>query len=253
MSIGEDAASWKFVDANFYRQTRRLLILADIQRSNFVYLVAEPTEHPQDSTKFENRLAGLLSKGKAKCAHSTMYDNERDRIIQPILALCRTQYGTTLPKFANTLFFSTSEMGLQLTERLDPLLLPALQTANQIFDPALVLPPLVSRFKLSDSIASGESFLPQTRLVHYQGHLHVAKGPTSPKSVLRDFAEIKNTVCLPTRHPNIIRSLIALITVSNVDQRLCGFLIEYYENGILDDYARRLRGQGPLPSELLYY
>ena len=79
----------------------------------------------------------------------------------------------------------------------------------------------------------------QTKPVWFQGDLYVAKGPASAESAREGLSEVFNLLSLPTRHPNVIPPPTALITLSEDDKRICGYMFPFYKNGNLDLYARK--------------
>ncbi|KEF54292.1 uncharacterized protein A1O9_09458 [Exophiala aquamarina CBS 119918] len=115
----------------------------------------------------------------------------------------------------------------------------------------MTLPPSIPSTCLQPIIQPGSYFLPSTRLVCHESREYVAKGPIYSTRIYYDYQEIRNLVILPP-HPNIIPPPCALVTVSDIDERVCGFLAPHYRNGNLDIYARRLRSKGTITVEKLY-
>ncbi|KAI9753494.1 MAG: hypothetical protein M4579_005126 [Chaenotheca gracillima] len=82
----------------------------------------------------------------------------------------------------------------------------------------------------------------QTSLVVFEHQLYIAKGPTESDSIDDIFSEVRNLSSLP-KHRSIIEPPLALVTVSSEDDRLLGYLLKYYPNGNVRDYAISSRSQ----------
>ena len=160
-------------------------------------------------------------------------------IIDGVLELCRQQYGKGSPLLGNSLYLRDDSGKPQLVEAMDPALELVLRTASESFGDELNLLPLVSRLKLQDAVVEDGSFMAQTKPVWFQGKLYVAKCPASAERAREDLSEVTNLLSLPTRHPNVIPPPTALITLSEDDKRICGYMFPLYKNGDLDLYARK--------------
>lgn len=241
------ATSWNLESVHLTHNPHRLVMSIHIQDSTFTTIIVEPTLDPNDLTKYENRLFS----GWNHNSDDTV-DRERDAIVDQVLQLGQERYGQLLPQFFNSLFVRTGQNGIELVEEMDHLMLAVLKHSGDTFGYELALPPLIPRTALLSQHKQGHFFLPQTRLVEFKGRLFVAKGPAQPERAMSDFAEVKHLITLPHKHPNIIPLPFALITLSEVDLRICGFLVPFYENGNLDCYAQKLRMQSRLTEQLLW-
>lgn len=236
--------TWTFVSAILHNEPRRLVLHIKIIDSVFINAVVEPERYGSES--FESRLINSYAKdGKV------IQGSWTSLAIDKILTLCWRKYGTRAPRFAANIRVWSSRLGLHVAEEVDYLLLRALEPASAIFGD-IDIPPLVSSTRLQTVVKPGSFFLPNTRHVIHKGREYVAKGPIYPTRVGYDYQEIRNLLAIPGRHPNIIPPPTALITVSDTDLRICGFLMAYYCNGNLDTYAQTLHQRGELSAKLLH-
>ena len=168
-------------------------------------------------------------------------------IISSALQLCRSHYGHSLPVFASTIMIRNNSDGeLLVWEQMCPAVLAKLSSVAALLRGFVDNIPLVSRTSLSPILSPGFFFCPNTRLVDYKGRQFVAKGPIYSCRVEDDFLEVKNLLQLRRGHPHIIPPPAAFITVSDADQRVCGFLSPFFEKGNLDIYCAKLRDSGDL-------
>ncbi|OCL02480.1 kinase-like protein [Glonium stellatum] len=237
--------SWTFISSVLQRQPRRLLLYVKVVDWIFVNVIIEPTEDVGDS--LENRLLTAYSSTVETLGLSSF-----SVVVDEVLNLCRQEYGMTVPQFCKNVRACSSRNGPYVREELDPILLQNLLPASSIFGTSLTLPPCIPSTHLKTITRPGSFFLANTRLVLHEGHEYVAKGPIYPRRVDYDYQEIFNLLSIPRGHPNIISHPKALITVSETDNRICGFLTTYYRNGNLDLYAQKLRNENLLTTSKLY-
>ena len=76
----------------------------------------------------------------------------------------------------------------------------------------------------------------QTLLVVYQDQLYIAKGPTRKESIESVFPEVGLLYSL-AKHRSIIGPPVALVVVSEEDDRVMGYLLKYYPHGNLRDFV----------------
>lgn len=157
-----------------------------------------------------------------------------------ILDVCRNTYLESVPPFPHTIFYCLERTSSPVSSMIDPVILASLPKAPQVFHHKLDLPPSVPSGDLTPLTTKGTFFLPNTRLVAYRGNKQVAKGPAYRSRAWSDFLEVRNLLEIPELCPYILPHPTALVTVSEEDERLCGFLMKYYENGNLDIYSRKL-------------
>ncbi|KAI0398869.1 kinase-like domain-containing protein [Xylaria palmicola] len=179
-----------------------------------------------------------------------------EALLHAVLGWCNEHYQDELPQFGSTLFLADVAADGQptITEMMDPAIIDALPTAHSLFGEVAISMPTVSKSQLRVQAIGGTFFLPQTRLVSYDGKTLVAKGPASAARALDDLREAVNLSSLQSGrpHPNILSPPTALVQLSDDDERICGFLIPFYENGNLDSYARKLRHAGKLTPDILW-
>jgi hypothetical protein len=205
--------SWKFASKSVQNQPPRLIIQARIINWTFTNIITEDLDFPFN-----------------------------DHSIEKILESCRNTYGYRVPRFPQSIFCTGwNSNDLVIWEQIDPSLLKELRIAPEIFTGVKNLPPLIPATQLTPLLVEGTFFQPNTRLVQYQGTKLVAKGPIYPSRVHEDFLEVRNLLSLSGHCPYMMPPPVALLTVSETDTRLCGFLVQFYRHGNLDLYAQRLR------------
>ena len=171
--------------------------------------------------------------------------------IENLKTRCRKKYPSGRPQLASQFYFENVHGFPDVIEATDPLLLPSLRSKNELACDSLAELPIVPRSSLR-VVNDGNSFLlEQCRLVSMNSHVYVAKGPIWPERAKYDYDEIKNLCSLPERHPNIIPSPLALVSLTDSDSRICGWLIPYHKKGNMDCYARQLRSRNLLSARLL--
>ena len=235
--------TWTLVSAILHNEPQRLVLHLKIIDSVFINAVVDPGRYGPES--FESRLISSYAKdGKI------IKGNWTSLAVDKILTLCWRKYGIRAPRFAANIRVWSSRLGLHVAEEIDSVLLGALEPPAAIFG-NLALPQLIPSTRLQSIVKPGSFFLPNTRLVVHNDHEYVAKGPIYPTRVGYDYQEIRNLLAIQGRHPNIIPPPTALITVSETDTRICGFLMPYFVNGNLDTYAQTLHQRGELTPTLL--
>lgn len=239
--------TWTFISDFYEPHIRRVTLQLDIEKCNYTTIIIEPHPSSGGDEFLENRLVKLHADG----LDTEAAVQERNKITEQITSLCRTKYGRSAPPFGSVVYAFTANGKFQVVDLPDHRLTPALKTAPETFGTDIPLPPLVPRAQLKPVAGIGQFLLSQTRLVEYQGKLHIAKGPIYPQRAMLDLGEVKNLISLPGRHPNLLDPPAALITLSETDERVCGFLTTYHANGNLEFYARKLRKEGKLTPKLL--
>lgn len=249
-SMSSKSTPWTFVSAFYEPQIRRVTLHIEIEKCNYTNVIVEP--HPDSSRAGSGYLEDRLVELHAEEPETESASFERDQIIEHIVDLCRMKYGRSAPPFGSVIYALTLGGIFQVRSMPDHRLVPALRKPTETFGHDLPLPPLVPRSKLRPVAGIGQFLLSQTRLVEYNGKLHIAKGPLYPHRALLDLSEVKNLIALPARHPNVMGPPTALITLGETDDRVCGFLTTYHCNGNVEFYARALREQGKLSPKLLF-
>lgn len=239
---------WTFISAFYEAHIRRVTLQIDIEKCNYTTVIVEPHAGGTGGNGYlEDRLVMLHEDG----LDTEAAVHEQNEIIERITSLCRAKYGRSAPPFGSVIYALTIDGEFQVKDLPDHRLIPALKTAPEAFGTDIPLPPLVSRSQLKPVAGVGQFLLSQTRLVEYQGKLYIAKGPVYPQRAMLDLSEVRNLISLPGRHPNVMDPPAALITLSETDERVCGFLTTYHANGNLEYYARKLRKEGKLSPKLL--
>jgi len=230
----EDTDSWVFVDSFFSPSENRLVLQVDIQYSNLTAINVELPENECNWAPWQIELFQFVE-------HKSQEPYKYSHVLAKVLENCRLRYGNGSPLFGNSLYLKDASGEAQLLEALDPALDFVFQTASALFGDKLALPPLVSRTDLRFAVVEEGSFMAQTKPVWFQGTLHVAKGPASAERASEDLREVSNLLSLPIRHPNIIPPPTALLTLSDSDKRICGYLFPLYKKGNLDRFAATIR------------
>ena len=227
---------------------RRLVLQAKIVDWVFVNIAVE---EPRD--RRPSRLEAVLL-SRCDIDKPGPDPSEFDDAVSTVLQFCREKYGRSVPPFAATLLVqsqSCSDGDLVVIEQIDQDLLDSLCCIDTLLGPLAGRASLIPRTSLVPVLSPGLFFLPNTRLVLYNGRKFVAKGPIYPSRARDDFLEAKNLLELPQGHPHIIPAPAAFITVSETDARICGFLTPFIEKGNLDVYAAKLRSRNALTCEKL--
>ncbi|KAI1733386.1 kinase-like domain-containing protein [Xylaria scruposa] len=179
-----------------------------------------------------------------------------ETLVRAVLTWCHDQYQHIMPQFGNSLFLDDVAIDGRpiVTEQLDSPIIDALPTVRSLFGESVTQLPIVLKSELCVQAIEGTFFLPQTRPVSYNGNILVAKGPASAARAMDDLREAVHLCTLQSHrpHPHIIPPPTALVRLSRDDERICGFLIPFYQNGNLDSYARKLRQAGKLTSDILW-
>ena len=225
--------TWTLVDHQFSPSSSRLVLQVDIQHYNLTNILVEMPEKEDDIADWMTQLFRHFQDKESVSAEAA------NHIIDDVLESCRQQYGKGSPLLGNSLYLRDCSGKHQVVEAMDPALESVLRTAPEIFGNASTLLPLVSRRDLQYAVIKEGSFMAQTKPVWFQGDLYVAKGPASAESAREGLSEVFNLLSLPTRHPNVIPPPTALITLSEDDKRICGYMFPFYKNGNLDLYARK--------------
>lgn len=169
-----------------------------------------------------------------------------DHLVSTGLQLCRQTYGRSAPTFASTVSIQMNNRQPVVVERISQELLDELTCIDSLLGPSASEVSLVPRTNLVPVLSPGFFFCPNTRLVTHKGGKFVAKGPIYASRVEDDFLEAKNLLELPRGHPHIMPPPDVFVTVSEVDRRICGFLVPFLPNGNLDIYAPKLQAGGGL-------
>jgi hypothetical protein len=160
-----------------------------------------------------------------------------------------------LSQFRSTLFLANVDADGRptVTEQMDPIIIHALPPAHSLFGEQAISMPIIPKSKLRVKAVSG-TYSPRTMPVSYDGKTLVAKGPASAARALDNLKEAVNLSSLQSGRPhlNIIPPPAALVWLSEDDERICGFLIPFYENGNLDSHAWKLRHECKLMPDILW-
>ena len=241
----EDNVKWALVSAFLQHSPLRVTIQVDTGRSNNINIIIEANDIPEELRRPESCFVHCT-----RSSHSHALQDCRCSFFEGIIQLCQAKYGTCSLKFSHSLYFRRNGDAIDIVEQIDPLLLAVLKDATETFGKVLDLPPCVAISDLECSTINSEFLPPQIRLVRYRNQNFVAKGPVWPCRALEDLSEVKNLLSMGS-HPHILGPPSAIVTLSDCDQRICGFLMPYYGNGNLDCYARGLFARGLLTSSLL--
>jgi Protein kinase domain len=156
--------------------------------------------------------------------------------LQRIVAECEAQYPLGA-RFGRRLFVYGGN-NIEVREDFHPGQLPYLPRLNTLLengriDPGIAVAP-ISALRNASEVPPSLTY--QTSLVVLYNQLHVAKGPTDEVSVNEVFLEVGVLSSLP-KHRSIIGPPVALVAVSSDDERLVGYLLKYYPNGNVRDFA----------------
>jgi hypothetical protein len=241
---------WAFSSGPFLQANpRRLALQARILDWTYINIIVKEPEGGRRTEPLEAALLDECRKPAPERGGIAFTD-----AVCEVLALCRETYGQSVPRFAANLRFRAKDCGegYEVVEDLCQDLVNALHEADGILGSSGAELTRVPRTRLSPILARRLFFLPNTRLVSYNGRKYVAKGPIYASRVEADFLELKNLLSLPRGHPNIIQAPETLVTLTETDTRVCGFLTPFHRNGNADVYAQRLRaGRATLPCAML--
>jgi len=237
--------SWTFVEGFIWSvPTRRLILNFAIGDSAYILVIVEESSgaNEQDTKRTDD---AFIDSWQHNGASASICQNTAHEI----LSMCKQQYSTNSPPFGDTIYYTNISGHPKLHSQFDPHLLSVLLPRSQTFThPLPTALPLIPRHSLPIRYHHGHRLPPQTRIVTHNGTLCFAKMPLYSSRALQDLSEISNLLYLPCRHPNIIPPPAALITTFEYpgDDRICGFLLPYYPNGNLSNYANTLRATGNL-------
>lgn len=241
----DETSSWILVYHRFLPSNTTLILHVDIGCSNLTNIIVEKPEKEEDTARWMTQLF-LYFEDKTMASA-----NVATEIIDNVLDSCRQKYGQGAPLLGNSLYLRDASGEPLVIEAMDRALESLLRTTSEMFGDEQALPPLVSRSNLHHVSIKDGSFMVQTTPVLLEGKVFVAKGPASAVTALDDLSEIGNLIYLPTRHPNIIPPPTRLVTLSENDKRICGYLTPFYKNGNLDRYSGKIRTQGQLSGRTL--
>lgn len=240
-------------------EIERLLVQVEVRNSIWINIVVVRQQSACNPQSPEERWRTLLFDWFLGPDQQPATDaKESEMLLLEILRSCDVRYQDALPQFGNTLFLAGVDACGRPTviEEADAAIVDALPTVEVLFsNKAVFSPPIIPRSELRVQAIDGTFFLPQTRPVSYQGKTLVAKGPASATRTLDDLGEAVTLSSLQSGrpHPNILPPPTALVRFSDDDdERICGFLIPFYENGNLDSYARKLRLANELTPDILW-
>lgn len=249
-----NSESWKIISSILRPSPRRLTLQAKINDWNFINIIIEPSKTGR--LTFGDRLLDLVSQ-----THEGSSDPSVESLVTDytnvIRLHCQWRWGTEkAPPFLYSIHVlpASGLVDFKLVEKIDLDLLQVLQPLNAILDACLLrdLPPNIPVCLLKPKVRKGCFFLPNTRMVQFEGAEYVAKGPIYPSRVPFDMAELIRLLELPEpRSPYVVPRPSALITLSETDHRIGGFLMPFYANGNLDIFAKNLRERGELTTRLL--
>ncbi|KAK7398602.1 hypothetical protein QQX98_012011 [Neonectria punicea] len=238
-------------------ENERLLLQVEVRNSIWVNIVVEQqsacTPHSEGSWRtllfdwFLGRNQQPAPDAKAS-----------ETLLLEVLRSCDERYQHVLPQFGSILFLANVDAHGRPTvvEEADATIIDALPTAEALFGNQAVSLPIIPKSELRVQAFNGTFFLPQTRPVSYRGKTLVAKGPASAARALDDLREAVYLSSLqsgrPHPHPNLLPPPTALVRLDDDDERICGFLIPFYENGNLDLYAQKLRRADELTPDILW-
>ncbi|KAH8648113.1 hypothetical protein BGZ61DRAFT_524785, partial [Ilyonectria robusta] len=238
-------------------ENERLLVQVEVRSSIWVNIVVVEQQSactPQSSEESWRTLLFDWFLGRNQQPAPDAKASET--LLLEILRSCDVRYQDVLPQFGNTLFLADVDTHGRPTviEEADATIIDALPTAEVLFGNKAVSLPIIPKSELRVQAVNGTFFLPQTRPVSYHGKTLVAKGPASAARTLDDLRDAVNLSSLQSGrpHPNILPPPTALVRLSDDDERICGFLIPFYENGNLDSYARKLRRADELTPDILW-
>lgn len=240
-----DPGTWIYNSHSISRDPPRVIIQVFIVKNVLTNVICEAAELSRDDEDAKQLLA-LLG-----CPSAPLHHHHTNKLIDQILSVCRESYGSTSPLFASMLFAKTIDESWYVHEMIDPLLLEALKPLRTTFSATKPLPPAISRSELNASRDPHSFLTQQTKQVMYLGQEFVAKGPSSAENVQHVLSEVTNILNLPSHHPNLAPIPTWLLTVSSTDDRVCGFLIPYYKNGNLYEWAKTLQAKGQFSDRVL--
>ncbi|KAI0417170.1 kinase-like domain-containing protein [Xylaria grammica] len=239
-----------------HQEAERLLVQVEVDGSLWFNIIVEQPTNTPDNTAGNAWRAQLSSWFLHRTEVPTSQAQASDTLVRRVLAWCNDHYQHVLPQFGNSLFLDDIAVDGSpiVTEKMDLAIINALPTVHSLFGGTVTELPIVLKAELCVQAIEGTFFLPQTRPVSYNGNILVAKGPASAARAIEDLREAVHLWTLQSRcpHPNIIPPPTALVRLSNDDERICGFLIPFYQNGNLDSYARKLRQADKLTSDILW-
>lgn len=237
--------TWIYDSHSISHQPPRVIIQASIIRNVLTNVICEASDLPREDEDAEQLLTLLNS------PLSSLHHHQANRLTEQILNVCRKNYGSTGPSFANALFTSAINGIWHIEEKIDPLLLEALKLSQTTFNTTKPLPPSIPRTDLLTSQNPHSFFSPQTKHVCYLDQPFVAKGPSSASNVTHVFSEITNILNLPSHHPNLSPLATYLLTISPTDARICGFLLPYYKNGNSYSWSQTLQSKSQFSTSVL--
>ena len=241
----DENSSWILVYHRFLPSNTTLILHVDMGCSNLTNIIVEKPEKEEETARWMTTL--FLYFGDTTMASA----DAATEIIDNVLDSCRQKYGQGAPLLGNSIYLRDASEQPLVVEAMDRELESLLRTTSQMFGDEQALPPLVSRSNLHHVSVKDGSFMVQTTPVLLDGKVFVAKGPASAVTALDDLSEIGNLIYLPTRHPNIIPPPTRLVTLSDKDKRICGYLTPFYKNGNLDRYSAKIRPEGQLSGRTL--
>lgn len=176
--------------------------------------------------------SGILEEWKTLQATS----GEHWEFLQNIVRECESQYPLGA-SFGRRLFVNGDDQ-IAVREDFHPDLLPSLPRPHSLAGPnganfEITLTPIS---EVTNASKTPHSMTYQTSLVSFKDQLYVAKGPADNYSVDEVFAEVGILSSL-SKHQSIIEPPVVLLTLSKEDDRVLGYLLKYYPNGNVRDYA----------------
>ena len=240
-----ESLSWICVSCMLQPQPLRLTLQVKIIDWTFGFIVVEPNSYKTNCA--ENRLLRLALSHQTNQCEALNASND----VQEVLTSCRELYRHDLPSFPTVLWLRTERKQFQIIEEIDNSILDLLQSSQDLFGQTADAIPKIPGEELTTIARSGCYFLPNTRLVLYQGQEFVAKGQVYASRVQYDFDEVRNLLALSSQHRNIMPKPSGLVVVSETDDRVCGFLTPFLRKGNMDVYAQKLRDSGRLSSAVL--
>ncbi|MCJ1262264.1 hypothetical protein MMC22_002134 [Lobaria immixta] len=248
MFRNDEPQPWILSSATFLSNPDRLIIRFERGKGAFVSIVIQPDSKPGYVNGAANTITDLFREHDKRSPE----DLSQSIWIEKLKTRCREKFPSGRPQLASQFYFENVNGFPDVIEATDQLLLPSLKSKNELACDSLAELPIVPRSSLR-VVNDGNSFLlEQCRLVSMNSHIYVAKGPIWPERAKYDYDEIRHLCSLPECHPNIIRPPVALISLTEVDSRICGWLLPYHKKGNLDCYARELRSRNLLSARLLY-
>ncbi|KAK3196981.1 hypothetical protein GRF29_1536g190397 [Pseudopithomyces chartarum] len=233
--MDKEASTWTLMDYVFDPTRTRLILQVHVQYSNWLEIIVHLPNKKQEAPtgSWQSMLLQLVTPTK------TSSKDDAHGIIKRILQLCRDRYAQGWPLFGNSIYVIDGAGEPELLEAMESELELALRAAPRLETDGYSIP-LTPRQDMQPAVVEEGSFMPQTKPVWFQGKLCVAKGPASAERAHLDLREVSNLCSLPTRHPNIIPPPLSLLTLSETDKTICGFLFPLYKHGNLDLFALKM-------------